>query len=447
MKSNKLHITLVLLTALLLITPLFQQIFKPFKISKLHGVTKVQELPKLAPADWIDSEFQPRFHQYLLENYGFREDAIRLYNQMRYSLFGMSGNRNVIIGKSGYLFEPWFIRSYYGRNFKGHEKIENQVRKLKSIQDSLKSYGKDLIMVIAPGKASYYPEYIPDSMRSEKSYSNYDGYRDYLKKYGVNMIDCNQWFVDAKDTTRIPLFPKTGTHWSIYGAQLAADSLVDYYKTLSGKYLNDVRFTSLNKSGTLKYDDQDIENLLNLFITLEQDSLAYPDKDKIVNAGAEIPFMFVIGDSFFYNILNFYPVNNHIFKEVSYWYYYSTNIFPSTTATDLPTRLAKSDFVVFLSATSTLDKFGWGGIDAIYDYFQDTTKTESFADAIKLHHKKYTEESYEEFVARFKEQVRSSKSKTQQMKEKAQKRGYTFEEMLDMDAHWLADRRYKNKKN
>ncbi len=198
MKSNKLHITLVLLTALLLILPLFQQIFKPFKISKLHGVTKVQELPKLAPADWIDSEFQPRFHQYLLENYGFREDAIRLYNQMRYSLFGMSGNENVTIGKDGYLFEPWFIKAYYGADFKGDKHIAAKVRKLKSIQDSLKSYGKEMIMLIAPGKTSYYPEYIPDSMRREKGRTNYQSYIENLRKYGVNTIDCNQWFCGCK---------------------------------------------------------------------------------------------------------------------------------------------------------------------------------------------------------------------------------------------------------
>lgn len=447
MKSNKLHITLVVLTALLLILPLFQQIFKPFKISELHGVTKEQELPKFAAADWIDSEFQPRFHQYLLENYGFREDAIRLYNQVRFSVFGLSSNINVTIGKNGFLFEPWFIHSYYGRNFRGNDDIEEKVKKLKSIQDSLKAYGKDMIMVIAAGKASYYPEHIPDKMRSEKSYTNYQCFLDNLEKYGVNTIDCNQWFVDAKDTTKVPLFPKTGTHWSIYGAQLAADSIVKYYKSLSGKEMNEVKFSGFTKTDQLKYDDRDIEMLLNLSIPLDRDSLAYPEKEEIKKDGAEKPNLFVISDSFFWNIFNFYPIHKHLFNEVSYWYYFSRGVYPAKTETDLQTRLSKSDLIMFMSATSTLDKFGWGSVDSLYSFFHKEEHNVSLEEKLKEHHEVHYEETYEEFIARFKEQVRSSESKTQQMMEKAKKRGYTFEEMLDKDAHWLADRRYKKDKD
>lgn len=445
MKKNRLHIILVFATALLLVLPIYQMVFKPLDFS-LSGVSNKQELPEFGVKDWIDFKYQPRFHQYLQDHYGFREPFIRTYNQVQYSLFGKWSNKNIILGKDGYLFEPWFIKSYYGLNFRGEDPILDKVKKLKAIQDTLKYYGKDLMMVIAPGKVTYYPEYIPDNKRrAERTESNYSFFVKSLKEYGVNTVDCNSWFAKAKDTTHVPLFPRTGTHWSIYGAQIAADSLFKNYAQLSGKTLNEVQITDLNRSIELKFDDIDLEEVLNLHFELERDTLAYPVKKKILIEGAEKPNLFVISDSFFWNIFNFWPIHNHIFNEVSYWYYYSKGVYPKKTKTDLSIRLAKSDLIMFMSATSTLGKFGWEGVDEMYNYFYGENADSTFAQKVENKEDFVINETYDAFVERFKIEARDNAERKEKIEIKAKERGVSFEEMLDRDAHWVAKRKYGKK--
>jgi hypothetical protein len=78
--------------------------------------------------------------------------------------------------------------------------------------------GKQVLVILAPGKASYFPEFIPDEMATiTKLNTNYEGYKAELKESTVPFIDAHQWFRNMKDTSRYPLFPKCGIHWSKYG--------------------------------------------------------------------------------------------------------------------------------------------------------------------------------------------------------------------------------------
>ena len=79
-----------------------------------------------------------------------------------------------------------YIKSFYGVGFLGDKKIEKKVNKLKSVQDTLKKLNIDLIVVIAPGKGLFYPEYIPEDYLTGDSTKT--SYKSYIKSFKKNKI-------------------------------------------------------------------------------------------------------------------------------------------------------------------------------------------------------------------------------------------------------------------
>ena len=116
-----------------------QEKWHPFKLKPLGGVTFKTERPQLTLQNFASGAFQRDAEQYSRENFGFREWHIRLYNQFNYSLFNQITNQFVVKGKDDKtFFEESYIISYTGETYLGEEKIKENTRQLKLIQDSRK---------------------------------------------------------------------------------------------------------------------------------------------------------------------------------------------------------------------------------------------------------------------------------------------------------------------
>ncbi|MBM3185680.1 MAG: hypothetical protein FJZ67_05210, partial [Bacteroidetes bacterium] len=182
--------------------------------------------PELNRDSLQNCAFQEKFEKYYNEKFGFRPSFIRLNNQLKYWMFNKVQANGVVIGKNGFLYEYNYIKSYYGLDYIGLDSIEKNVERLRYIQFKLKEMNKTLVIVIAPGKGSYFPEYFPDSCKRKKGPTNYKDYVETMKKNQVNFVDIKSWFLKMKSKTKYPLFPQSGIHWSKYGEILAMDSLV-----------------------------------------------------------------------------------------------------------------------------------------------------------------------------------------------------------------------------
>ena len=173
-----------------------QETWHPFKLKPLGGVTYETQRPELTLKSFASGQYQSGIEQYSRENFGFREWAIRLYNQTNYSLFNQPTNRFVVQGKDGStFFEESYVISYTGETYLGEEKIQDNTRQLKLIQDMLRTKGITLLPVFVLGKASYYPEIIPEEYIAKRNTTN--NYQEYLKAFGqqtVEMIDFNKYF-------------------------------------------------------------------------------------------------------------------------------------------------------------------------------------------------------------------------------------------------------------
>ena len=178
---------------------------------------------------------------------------------------------------------------------------------------------------------------------------------------GVNCVDFAEWFMQMKDTVSYPLFPQTGTHWSILAAQHSADSLIRYMEDLA-----DINMVNIQLDPDFQRTmdpDKDLESLMNLIWPLKKRpnrlAYVYPDEDST----AVKPTLITIGDSFYWNILNLTPVWA-VFDSVPYWYYFSTVYFDGeenkVSDRDVLQEVIDADFVMLLYSTIGMYRLGNG---------------------------------------------------------------------------------------
>ena len=367
------------LTALLLLAPAIQQQTGLFKFKELSGVVDSSPKPEWSWHNFIDGGLQDSTEAYLQQNFGFREPLTRLHNQLRWSLFRYSQveeDKRIVITPDNWIFEPWTVEEYYQSrvyydNVDYSEKLyndfEDEAQRLLELQQLLEPYGTHLFVALIPGKELVCSEHMPKNTQYflDKKTTAYDFYRTRFKELGVNHIDLGEWFVQMKDTVSYPLFPQTGTHWSNLAAIHSADTLIRYME-----WLSDTNMVNIRTGGVYQRTlapDADLESLMNLIWPIQKApnflTTAYYDFDTT----AWRPRLLTIGDSFYWNILNFAPVWN-VFTGVPYWYYCSTayfndpdgNVTKKVSDLDMLQEVIKADFVMLSYSTTTLYKMSNG---------------------------------------------------------------------------------------
>ena len=124
-----------------------------FSIAPLRGYVKYQEKPQFNWETYFNGEYQAAYDRYLEDHIGLRNIFVRVYNQLEFSLFGKGHANGVILGKENYLYEEDYINAYTGVDFLGDTVIREKCEKIISVQQGLKQYDTELLVVFAPGKA------------------------------------------------------------------------------------------------------------------------------------------------------------------------------------------------------------------------------------------------------------------------------------------------------
>ena len=441
MKSNKLHTFLFALVIAALFLPLIQMV-KPFvEVGPLFGSIVPTAKDSLTLEAWFDGTYQENRNKYVNEQFGFRNTAVRLHNQIAFSLFRKAKANGVIIGKEDYLYEIKYINAYRGAEEINQSELDSNLFMLKAIQSKLKEKGVELIVIINPGKASFYPEFIPDEFPIVSNRSYYSEYQKGLQSQGIQHIDFGKWFREMKGKTPAPLFPKTGIHWSQYGATLAADSLVNYCKRLFGKDMNEFGWNKndLPLSTTMESVDDDIGLGMNLYSPIDVLPMAYPrvgvnDKYGVSfgNKGIQ-PKVTVISDSYFFNLMQL-PWAPDIFSELNFYFYNKQlHHLPggATTNTDVLSQMQdieKSNLLFVMATECNMDKLGWGFISNAYKYFVMGENIDSF----------------ELRVQKFKKNILSDEAWMKAIGEKARQNKVPLDTMIMRDARYMAEMEYSN---
>ena len=378
-KKKRIKSMLWVILLIILMLPLIQAEFGIPIVPKVGGWSYKIPNPDLTLESYLTGEYQGKKEEYNRQNVGYKRLFIKPYNQFYYSFFNEAKANSVIIGKENYLFETPYINEYMGKSYIGYDSIVNKIQKLEKINDTLQKKDIQLIVLLAPGKASFYPEFIPEQYDMDKrTTSNYQIYSQLLSNSSVSFLDFHSWFRRMKDTSAFPLFPKTGTHWSSYGEVLASDSLIRYINTLDKipQKIPSFEILDIEKSKKMRHRDDDIEQGMNLMFDIKDLEMAYPkyeiNKHNIPNTTRVL----TIADSYYWGLFNL-GLSKWVFGNGQFWFY-NQQIYPESTngpkmveELKLIEAVEKNDIVLLLSTDATLHRFAFGFIDNLYNaYFK-----------------------------------------------------------------------------
>ena len=381
-KRNKLKSAIWLTLLITLILPLIQTEFGIPIVPKVDGWYHKLANPEFTIQSYLNGEYQKKKEEYNRQNVGYKRFFVKPYNQFYYSFFNEAKANGVIVGKDNYLFETPYINEYMGTSYIGYDSILRKIEKLEKLNDTLQKKDIQLIVLLAPGKASFYPEFLPGKYDIEKrTTTNYQVYSNLLSNSSISFLDFHSWFIGMKDTSAYPLFPKTGTHWSSYGEVLVCDSLIRYINTLDKipEKLPSFKILEIETATDMKHRDDDIEKGMNLMFDIQDLEMAYPKYEIQKRVSPNATKVLTIADSYYWGLYNI-GLSNHTFGNGEFWFY-NQQIYP-----EIPNRpkmvkdiqlinsVEKNDIILLISTDATLHRFAFGFIDKLYDAYFTTAK-------------------------------------------------------------------------
>lgn len=350
-----------------LFLPMMQTCFHLVDEKPLDGAFVEAKKPVVSIETLYHEAVQDSLMTWCTEQTGFRKSMIRVNNQLLYSAFGVMTANGVVKGKDGTpAFVMPYIKSYIGESYIGKERIDKTTQQIKLIQDMLRAKGVTLLPVFAVGKASYYPELIPDEYMAKRKETN--NYQEYLKAFAeqdVEIMDFNQWFCERKGTEEYPIYCNLGVHWTAYAASLAMDSIVCYMESKTHQKQVHAFIESFDTTYLLKQDDE-LCRIMNLIIPIKHNTVYQPNFG--YTEGYK-PKVLAISDSYWWTVYAWkIALHQHLFSDGGYWYYNKT-IYPqrkpvqNVESVNYKQEIEKQEFVLLVCTEATNNLWPYGFIE------------------------------------------------------------------------------------
>lgn len=430
MKTFK-KIWFVILLALLFL-PMLQTFFHFVNEKPLDGAFVEAKKPVITPKTLFNETAQDSLMTWCTEQTGFRKPMIRLNNQLLYSAFGKVSAIGPVKGNDDYSFiEESYIISYTGETYLGNETIEKNTRQIKLIQDMLRTKGITLLPVFVLGKASYYPELIPEKYIAKRHETN--NYQEYLKAFdeqGVEMIDFNRWLCARKGSEAHPIYCNLSAHWTVYAASLAMDSLVHYMEDKTQQEQAHFHIEGFDTTYLMNQDD-DLYRMMNLLLPMKHNTI---DQPKFGFTEGYKPRVLAISDSYWWTVYAWnVALPQNLFRPGDFWFYNKT-VYPERTpiqnveSVDYKQEIEDQEFVLLVCTEATNHLWPYGFIERYlsgYDNVFRYKEPEQYDAADSLYFV-YRNAEIEKNIQRIKDTPEWMESITRQADEK----GITVEQSL-----------------
>ena len=430
MKTFK-KIWFVILLALLFL-PMLQTFFHFVNEKPLDGAFVEAKKPVITPKTLFNETAQDSLMTWCTEQTGFRKPMIRLNNQLLYSAFGKVSAIGPVKGNDDYTFiEESYIISYTGETYLGNETIEKNTRQIKLIQDMLRTKGITLLPVFVLGKASYYPELIPEKYIAKRHETN--NYQEYLKAFdeqGVEMIDFNRWLCARKGSEAHPIYCNLSAHWTVYAASLAMDSLVHYMENKTQQEQAHFHIEGFDTTYLMNQDD-DLYRMMNLLLPMKHNTI---DQPKFGFTEGYKPRVLAISDSYWWTVYAWnVALPQNLFRPGDFWFYNKT-VYPERTpiqnveSVDYKQEIEDQEFVLLVCTEATNHLWPYGFIERYlsgYDNVFRYKEPEQYDAADSLYFV-YRNAEIEKNIQRIKDTPEWMESITRQADEK----GITVEQSL-----------------
>lgn len=408
--------------------------FPVFQVQPLKGYTQPSIPVTLTLKTWMDGSYQKYKEQEIADSSQLLPFLIRLHNEIEFYTFSKIHVKSIVQGQNGYLFDRDDIAAYCGSDNVGSVYIEDQVRKLKFIEEQLKPYGKTLVVVVVPGKSSLVPEYLPTTIGGPGRVTNLSQYIGQLKTEGVSYINFADYFKRMKRSSSYPIFGKYAVHWSNYASTIACDSIIRYVEHVYNIDLANCNWKEVKKQAA-HGTDIDFLDALNLLHYPELPLMGYPEYQYDLNQRNAKPPFLAIGDSYYWGLPEFQtPFSNYHF------WFYNNEVYPETSVLslftyqlDLKAELANHDIILFFASEANLKDLGWGAIDRIAQELKSPATIN------------YLREDYRKKTGKIIQEMRGVPQWMQLISQKASEKHISVDSMLMLDARWVYHQ-YEQKK-
>lgn len=349
----------------------------------LNGVAAPPEEVAATLQNCSDGTYQAYLNAKWEAEFPGRSFFLRFRNQLLYSVFQVSPNSNVVIGKDGYLYEPgaiFFEIQVYPPS--PEEYFETLGRNLQQLNQLLENSGKELYVFITPTKPHFKKDCIPSRysfLNNEAlfSYTDYSKLVETLNTYGINFYDAIDFIEKnlAANVLNAPVFYKSGWHWSHPWGESAAAEFLDYMNSYSKYDLSSLEVREKPCSEPAP-PDADLYSTLNLL--LEPKEQWYSTEIIIKREGSDHPNIFLRGCSFMGQSLNKVISSGVFGKDVHFENnYYATNrystidfisSFRAYDELDINMLMGQSDILVLEVNESAIHDMSYGFIDYLLEH-------------------------------------------------------------------------------
>lgn len=362
-----------ILAAIPFLPLVFAPVDRVLPVWPLSGSFEEKQRPALSASDVLSRTFQSRLSTYADGSFPLRSVFIRFRNQVQRSVLGKIHGRKIVEGRDGYFYENDHVAAYLGTDFKAPEKTVRLVQRLRHVQDLLERRQKTLLVVLAPGKARIYPDYIPVDSPPASPQNYYNLLTRELKNQDIHHFDAISYLRGAMTEDPGAFYPRLGTHWSVWGAAHVWQQVVERTRGFSRRPVPQFAFrrgavTLLPRADTT---DSDLFDSMNLMWDLPWGHYIYPQvetggPDAMRNA--QPVSLLAIGDSFYQTFFAFGGPQS-VFP-VSEFRFYNKIVFPgdgspSKQSSEAPLAIAldRADIVLLLVSEVNFKWFGYGFVE------------------------------------------------------------------------------------
>ena len=411
----------------LLSLPFLQARYEIFQLKPLKGVFVEMKDTSFNYQAWKEGSYQTQKELFLKDHIGLKQFFVRMHNEVLFQLFRKSSLTDIIVGKKDYLYDQAYVDAATGRDYMGEDKLRERMWQIKFIQDTLEKMNKHLIVILAPGKASFFPEYLPSRYQGKKSTTNYETVVALCREMGIRYLDFRPYFLKNKNHSPYPLYPQCGVHWSIYGLYQVLDSTVKYVEWITHTDLPEMVYDSIEVTSNLQYTDYEIGDIMNLFSRIPTYKMAYPHVHFLHEERRTVRAL-AVADSYFGGIFGC-GLADYFFLDPHYWSYYKEYFLARKPLVkiwevpDLKSIIDQHD-VIFLSATEiNVGRLGWNFIPDTYNMFK----------GIRISHGPNQKQ-----IDLYIRAIRADAAWLESVKEKAIRMNVSLDSMIRVDARYMA---------
>ncbi|MBQ9907551.1 MAG: hypothetical protein IJM46_12375 [Oscillospiraceae bacterium] len=197
----------------------------------------------------FNRDYLPEFDAWFSDSFGLRTQLVTAYSKLTGTIFGVSTEKDVIIGKDGWLYYTPTVPDATGVRTLSDTEMQHIVYNMRMMQDYCEAHGAKLIFAAAPNKASIYPEHLPARYLQTGGQNNLDALHEALAQTGLTVCDWrNALQSAAKDRL---LYHKTDTHWNGDGAMLGYQTLMQTLRLDDFGFADSARTETCDWNGDL----------------------------------------------------------------------------------------------------------------------------------------------------------------------------------------------------